>query len=360
MPTTRRALVLLALLLPLTAAAAEGTARTESGLLKGTHADGLIVYKGVPYATAPVGNLRWRESQPVTPWTGIREANKFAPACMQKGVSMPGEAPPEISEDCLYLNIWTPASKSTQRLPVLVWIHGGGYSNGSASMPLYWGDRLAHKGVIVVTMAYRLGPLGFLVHPELTRESGHGASGNYGLLDQIAALHWIQRNIVAFGGDPHRVTIAGQSAGSMAVSILMASPRAHDLFQHAIGESGGLFEPFQMAPIYMLANAEQQGEKYSTSLGVASLADLRRLPADKLLEGSAAEIAHPILDGYVLPMSPYDAFAAGRQNDVPLLVGSNAEEARSLIDVSGVGAGTFAADLEHTLGPLPPAIIAAY
>ena len=360
MPTTRRALVLLALLLPLTAAAAEGTVRTESGLLKGTHAEGLIVYKGVPYATAPVGNLRWRESQPVTPWTGIREANKFAPACMQKGVSMPGEAPPEISEDCLYLNIWTPASKSTQRLPVLVWIHGGGYSNGSASMPLYWGDRLAHKGVIVVTMAYRLGPLGFLVHPELTRESGHGASGNYGLLDQIAALHWIQRNIVAFGGDPHRVTIAGQSAGSMAVSILMASPRAHDLFQHAIGESGGLFEPFQMAPIYMLANAEQQGEKYSTSLGVASLADLRRLPADKLLEGSAAEIAHPILDGYVLPMSPYDAFAAGRQNDVPLLVGSNAEEARSLIDVSGVGAGTFAADLEHTLGPLPPAIIAAY
>ena len=168
---------------------------------------------------------------------------------------MPGEAPPKVSEDCLYLNIWTPAKSTQEHLPVIVWIYGGGYTNGSASMPLYWGDRLAHEGVIVVTIAYRVGPRGFLAHPELTRESPLHSSGNYGLMDQIAALEWIQRNIAAFGGDSKNVTIAGQSAGSMCVSILMASPRAKDLFQRAIGESGGLFEPLQLAPRYLLVNA---------------------------------------------------------------------------------------------------------
>lgn len=278
---------------------------------------------------------------------------------------MPGETPPAVSEDCLYLNIWMPAqakttTKSTrQPLPVIVWIYGGGYINGSASMPLYWGDQLAHKGVIVVTIAYRLGPLGFLSHPELTRESPHHSSGNYGLMDQIAALKWIQRNIAGFGGDAKNVTIAGQSAGAMSVSMLMASPLAKGLFQRAIGESGGLFEPTQLAPKYLLANAERDGEKYAISMGAASLQQLRQLPASQLT-GDAGGICHPVIEPYVLPVSPYEAFAAGQQTDVPLLVGSNAEEARSLVNVTSVKAATFDADLEHSYGSLPPPLVAAY
>jgi para-nitrobenzyl esterase len=332
----------------------------DSGAVQGTRTNDIVVYKGIPYAAPPLGDLRWREPQPVTPWEGVRLADTFAPACLQKGVSMPGETPPTVSEDCLYLNVWTPAGKPTGHLPVIVWIHGGGYSNGSASMPLYWGDRLARKGVIVVTIAYRLGPLGYLAHPELTQESAHHSSGNYGLMDQVAALEWIQRNIGAFGGDPKRVTLAGQSAGSMAVSMLMTSPRAKGLFQRAIGESGGLFEPLELAPGYWLANAEHDGQKYMASLGVASLQELRRIPAADLLGGTANAITHPVIEPYVLPLSPYDAFTSGRQNDVALLIGSNAAEARALADVTNVKASTFATDIEHTFGWLPVTIIEAY
>jgi para-nitrobenzyl esterase len=332
---------------------------TESGAIFGVREGGLSIYKSVPFASPPVADLRWRLPQPVAPWTNTRKADAFAPACMQTGVSMPGEAPPAVSEDCLYLNIWTPAKKAQEQLPVIVWIYGGGYINGSASMPLYWGDLLAHKGVIVVTIAYRLGPLGFLAHPELTRESPHHSSGNYGLMDQIAALEWIQRNIAAFGGDPKNVTIAGQSSGSISVSILMASPLAKGLFQRAIGESGGLFEPIQLAPKYLLANAEIEGEKYAASLGATSLQQLRRLPAARLT-GNAEGIVHPVIESYVLPVLPYEAFTSGRQNDVPLLIGSNAEEARSLTDVTHVKASTFESDLEHSFGQLPPPLVAAY
>ncbi len=274
---------------------------------------------------------------------------------------MPGETPPAISEDCLYLNIWTPTSRVQAHLPVIVWIHGGGYRNGSAAMPLYWGDRLARKGVVVVTIAYRLGPLGFLALPELTRESPQHSSGNYGLMDQIAALEWVQRNIAAFGGDPTRVTIAGQSSGAISVSVLMASPRAKGLFQRAIGESGGLFEPLQLAPSYLLANAERDGEKYVSSLHAASIQELRLLPAADLLGGdNAGGITHPVIEPYVLPLSPSEAFAAAAQIDVPLLVGSNADEARALTDITHVKAATFDTDVEHSFGQLPPAIIAAY
>ena len=247
----------------------------------------------------------------------------------------------------------------TSDLPVIVWIYGGGYINGSASMPLYWGDRLAQKGVIVVTIAYRLGPLGFLALPELTRESPHHSSGNYGLMDQIAALEWIQRNIAAFGGDPKYVTIAGQSSGAISVSILMASPLAKGLFQRAIGESGGLFEPLQLAPKFLLANAERDGEKYAASLGATSLQQLRLLPAN-LLTGNAGGISHPVIEPYVLPLSPYEAFTSGQQNDVPLLIGSNADEARALIDVTHEKAATFDSDMEHSFGQLPPPLLAAY
>jgi para-nitrobenzyl esterase len=332
---------------------------TESGAISGVLEGRLSIYKGVPFAAPPVADLRWRPPEPVAPWTNTRKADAFAPACMQTGVSMPGETPPAVSEDCLYLNIWTPTKKVEEQLPVIVWIYGGGYINGSASMPLYWGDRLAHKGVIVVTIAYRLGALGFLAHPELTRESPHHSSGNYGLMDQIAALEWIQRNIAAFGGDPKNVTIAGQSSGAISVSILMASPLAKGLFQRAIGESGGLFEPVQLAPKYLLANAELDGEKYAVSLGATSLQQLRRLPAARLT-GNAEGIVHPVIEPYVLPVLPYEAFTSGRQNDVPLLIGSNAEEARSLTDVTQVKAATFESDLEHSFGQLPAPLVAAY
>ncbi len=274
---------------------------------------------------------------------------------------MPGEIPPRVNEDCLYLNIWTPAKHAAKHLPVLVWIYGGGLRNGSATMPLYWGDRFARKGLILVTIAYRLGPLGFLALPELTRESPQHSSGNYGLMDQIAALEWIRRNIAAFGGDRNRVTIAGQSSGAISVSVLMASPRTKGLFQRAIGESGGLFEPLKLAPSYLLANAERDGEKYVASLGVASLERLRQLPAVRLLGGgNAGGVTHPVIEPIVLPAAPSEIFAAGRQNDVPLLVGSNAEEARALTDASHTTAATFDADIEKSFGPLPASIMAAY
>jgi para-nitrobenzyl esterase len=334
---------------------------TESGAISGVHEQGLDIYKGVPFAAPPVGDLRWRPPSRVAPWSGTRKADAFAPACMQAGVSMPGEMAPAVSEDCLYLNIWKPAKVQNThvRLPVIAWIYGGGFINGSASMPLYWGDRLAHRGVIVVTIAYRLGPLGFLAHPELTRESPQHSSGNYGLMDQIAALEWIQTNIAAFGGDPKRITIAGQSSGAMSVSILMASPRAKGLFQRAIGESGGLFEPVQLAPKYLLANAERDGEKYAVSLGAASLRELRQLPADHLT-GNAGGICHAVIEPYLLPVSPYEAFSSGLQNDVPLLIGSNADEARSLVDVTHLTNATFDSDLERSWGALPAPLVAAY
>ena len=337
------------------------TVSTESGLVMSSETSNLSVFKAIPFAAPPVGALRWREPQSVKPWSGIRHAEAFAPACMQTGVSMPGEIPPTVSEDCLYLNIWTPVPKAGAHIPVMVWIYGGGFSNGSASMPLYWGDRLAQKGIVVVTFGYRLGPFGFLAHPELTAESAHHTSGNYGFLDQIAALRWVKRNIAAFGGDPEQITIAGQSAGAASVSILMASPLAPGLFERAIAESGGMFEPVQLAPNYQLANAEREGQAYAASLGAKTLAALRALPARKLLEGKAGDISHPVIDSYVLPLSPYDAFVSGRVNGVPVLLGSNADEARSLIpDLNSVRAATFETDIAKRWGALPPPLLSAY
>lgn len=334
--------------------------QVESGAVEGAAERGSTVYRGIPFAAPPVGEWRWREPQPALAWQGTRKATSFAPACLQKGVSMPGEKPPVTNEDCLYLNIWTPPRSSGKSLPVIAWIHGGGFKNGSASMPLYWGDRLARHGVVVVTIAYRLGPLGFLAHADLTAESAHKTSGNYGLLDQIAALEWIQRNIAAFGGDPTLVTIAGQSSGAMSVSMLMASPRAKGLFHRAIGQSGGLFEPVKLAPSYLLKNAERDGAAYTASIGADSIAALRKLPAADLLEGKAGSVGHPVIEPYVLPASPHEAFSSGAYNDVPTMVGFNAEEARALVDVGSVKAATFNADIKRSFGALPPALMDAY
>jgi para-nitrobenzyl esterase len=323
---------------------------TESGSVQGMRVGNVTVFKGVPFAAPPVGDLRWRAPRQVDHWNGVKTATSFAPACMQKGVSMPGEVPPTISEDCLYLNIWTPVIGSKEPRAVLVWIYGGGFTNGSASMPLYWGDQLAKRGIVVVTIAYRVGLFGFLAHPDLTLESEHHVSGNYGLLDQIAALGWVQRNIKSFGGDPRRVTIGGQSAGAMAVSILMASPLAHGLFARAIAESGGFLEPVYIVPGYTMASAETQGETYARALGTTDVKSLRKLPAEKLLENDHLAVNHPIIDSFVLPTAPYEIFEAKKQENVPLLLGSNEDEARVFDIPKDIAPLEFDADVARHLG----------
>ena len=352
----------LALILAGCAGAAPPVASTQAtitgGKVEGATREGVTTWLGLPYAAAPVGQLRWKAPASVTAWQGVRPATAFAPACMQTGVSMPGEAPPVTSEDCLFLNVWSPANPGGEPLPVIVWIHGGGWTNGATAMPLYSGANLARRGVVFVSIAYRLGPLGFLAHPELSAEAG--SSGNYGLMDQVAALRWVQANIAAFGGDPKRVTIAGQSAGAMAVSLLMASPGAQSLFAGAIAQSGGVFEPLQLAPNYQLPAAEKDGAAYAASVGAQSLAELRALPAAALLGGKAGSVSHPVIEPRVLPLSPYEAYVAGRMRDVPVLVGSNAEEGNSLADTSRVTVETYADDLKRVWGDLPPPLVTAY
>ncbi len=219
--------------------------KTEGGMVQGTTEDGLTIYQGIPFAAPPVGDLRWRAPQPAATWDGVKQATKFAPGPIQSGNPPSGK-----SEDCLYLNVWTPAKTAGDRIPVLVWIYGGGFSAGSTSDRNYSGEKLAKKGVVLVSIAYRVGQLGFLAHPQLSAESPNHVSGNYGLLDQIAGLQWVQKNIAAFGGDPGKVTIFGESAGGIAVSMLCASPPAKGLFHGAISQSGGSFgppRPYQLA-----------------------------------------------------------------------------------------------------------------
>lgn len=351
-----RPMLALFFLLLATSAHANPVAMTTAGRIEGIRDHGVSVFRGVPYAAPPVGNLRWRRPESAAPWTGTRNATRFAPACLQKGVSMPGETPPEVSEDCLYLNIWT--SATTGKRPVMVWIHGGGFTNGSAAMPLYWGDALAKRGIVVVTVAYRLGVLGFLAHPELQAEGGD--TGNYGLMDQVAALNWVHDNIAAFGGDPDRVTIAGQSAGGMSVSLLMAAPEARGLFRGAIAQSGGMFEPLNLAPRYRLEPALRDGGSYAKSLDAVSMGELRKLPAEALMTDSANAVSHPVFGGLFLPQTPYDAYVSNNVARLPVLIGWNAEEARSLTRVDTVTAAAFEDDLKRAFGPLPPSIYSAY
>jgi para-nitrobenzyl esterase len=309
--------------------------KVEQGLLQGTFEDGLAVYKGIPFAAPPVGDLRWRPPQPAAKWDGVRRADAFAPQCVQRGFGPPpsGEKPPTMSEDCLYLNIWTPARRASDHLPVLVWIYGGGFNGGATSIPTYSGEKLAQKGVVLVSIAYRVGPIGFLAHPELSAKSPQHVSGNYGLLDMIAALQWIHKNIAAFGGNPHKVTIFGESAGGIAVSMLCASPLASGLFQGAISQSGGSFGPAGMGGgpgenMVTLTIAEHNGEGLAKAVGAASLADLRRLPAEKILGGFRG-LAWPIVDGWVIPDDQYKLYEAKKFNDTPILAGYNSDEGAS-------------------------------
>jgi len=338
--------------------------RAGGGFISGTNDGTIRVFRGIPYAAPPVGELRWRPPQPVGSWEGVKRADDFGAQCPQPptGSGVGTTTPRRESEDCLFLNIWTGTADADERRPVMVWIHGGGFRDGAASNRAYDGTALAAKGVVLVSFNYRLGPLGFLAHPELRAESQHGSSGNYGLLDQIAALRWVQRNIAAFGGDPDRVTIFGESAGASAVSALMASPLAAGLFHRAIGQSGGeLGEMLHSRAASGVAtggqrrstpdiggpsppSAEATGVAFARALGANSLAELRALPAAEIIDRYAIELGRrepegganafrPIVDGWVLPAEIRTVFAQGGHHDVPLIVGFNADEMTTLTDL---------------------------
>lgn len=301
--------------------------KTVNGILEGVHVSGIRTFKGIPFAAPPVGNLRWREPQPVKNWTGVRKADKFGPRAMQRALFGDMNFRSDgVNEDCLYLNVWTPAKTGNERLPVLVYFYGGGFVAGDGSEPRYDGESMSRKGIVAITINYRLTVFGFFAHPELTKESPHHASGNYGLLDQAAALQWVQQNIAAFGGDPKKVTIAGESAGSFSVSAQMASPLSKNLIAGAIGESGSLVGTNPPMP---LSEAEQLGEKFASAVGANSLAALRAMPAQQVLEATAKPDLgrFPVtVDGYFFPKSPLAIYTAGEQAHVPLLVGWNSEE----------------------------------
>ena len=306
--------------------------KIEGGLVSGTMgADGVKTYFGVPFAAPPLREKRWRAPQPVVPWDGVWTANRKPAECLQRLRSTTTNqyfGDELAGEDCLYLNIWAPAnSKAGTPLPVVVYIYGGGFYVGSASMPLYAGDEIAKKGVIYIEANYRVGVMGFTAHPEATKESVHKASGNWGLLDQIAALEWVKSNIAAFGGDPGNVTLVGQSAGAMSISILQASPLAKGLFRRIVGMSGSMLGGV-IPPSPKLADAEAQGLKFQEKLKVHSLEEMRAISSDKIFAAAqAAGIqSSPIVDGYVLPESVDSIFKQGKQIDVPLLTGSTAND----------------------------------
>jgi para-nitrobenzyl esterase len=297
--------------------------KLDSGLVTGTpgRATDTRVFRGIPFAAAPVGDLRWRAPQPAPHWDGVRKADELSPVCLQNG---PGGGTSKPSEDCLYLNVWTGANAASEKRPVMVWIYGGGFNTGSASQPDYDGENLAKKGAVVVTFNYRLGAFGFFAHPELTKESDRRGAANFGMLDAIAALQWVQKNIAAFGGDPKRVTIFGESAGSIMIADLLASPQAKGLFQRAIGESGSWSINATAGRLSSLADAEQTGVKLGEALSAKSLAELRAQPAEAILKTGRG--TGPVVDGWLLPEDPGTAYAEGKQIPVPVLVGSNLDE----------------------------------
>jgi para-nitrobenzyl esterase len=356
--------------------------KVEQGLLQGTSEDGLTVYRGIPFAAPPVGDLRWRAPQPAAKWEDVRKAAKFAPGPIQGGNPPSGK-----SEDCLYMNVWTPARSSKDRIPVLVWIYGGGFGAGATSERNYSGENLAKKGVVLVSIAYRVGQLGFLAHPELTAESPNHSSGNYGLLDMIAGLQWIQKNITAFSGDPNKVTIFGESAGGIAVSMLCASPLTKGLFHGAISQSGGSFGPprpttFPGENLKRLADAERAGEEYVKSMGVSSIAELRKFTPEQLsgsrgggtqgsrggdVPGSRNDGAPgartggmpwPIIDGWVIPDDQYKLYEAGKFNDTPILIGYNSDEGASFSPPRTIEA--YINGVKSRYGPYADSLLKAY
>ncbi|HMD71201.1 MAG TPA: carboxylesterase family protein [Bryobacteraceae bacterium] len=347
-------------------AIARDRVKTANGILESTTApkDGVRSFKGIPFGQPPVGDLRWREPQPVKNWSGVRNAGQFGPACMQR--LSPGAdywlRGNGMSEDCLYLNVWTPAKTGKEKLPVLVYIFGGGFQNGDGSEPRYDGENMARHGMVAVSVNYRTNVFGFFVHPELTKESPRHAAGNYGLLDQVAALKWVEKNIAAFGGDPKRVTIAGESAGSISVSALMASPLSRNLIAGAIGESGAAISSLPPQP---LAEAEQNGVKFAAAAGANTLAALRAMTAEQIQDAAAKAQGvrfSTAMDGYFLAKSLTAIFEAGEQAKVPLLAGSNTEEqsARSVLAAGGPTPETLANAIAKFYGDKAGPVLKAY
>ena len=312
-------------------AAIEDPVRLEAGLVDGgeTSTSGVRVFRGLPFAAPPVGENRWRAPQPVEPWEGVRDASEFGNVCVQAAtdryVNIANmEGSPPLSEDCLYLNVWTPAESAGDELPVMVFFYGGAFTDGGGAAPLYDGTALAERGAVVVTMNYRLGPFGFLAHPALTAESEFKSSGNFGIMDMVASLEWVQQNIAAFGGDPDNVTIFGQSAGAMAITSLMTSPLTKDLFHRAIAQSimGGGVSP--NGGNATLAAQEQQGLTQAQEAGIETVEELRALSTEQVSQTFRAQTM--IVDNYVIPEDPAIVFAEGRQHDVDVLMGANAAE----------------------------------
>jgi para-nitrobenzyl esterase len=312
----------------------QSVVKTDAGLVSGVKnsTGDVTAYKGIPFAAPPVGDLRWKAPQPAIHWDGVKKCDAFGPSPMQDKpvpfmVYTPEFLIPEkpISEDCLYLNVWTNAKTKTDKKPVFVWIYGGGFGSGGSACPIYDGEAMAKKGVIFVSINYRVGAFGFFAHPGLSKESNGKASGNYGLLDQIAALKWVKKNIAGFGGDPDRVTIAGQSAGSMSVNCLVASPLAKGLFNRAIAESGSMLIKNPVLASTTLQGAEDQGVKLAEKAGAKSLAEMRAMPAEEVLKKFRGKYS-PVVDGYVLPKPVADIFAANKQNHVPVIIGWNGDE----------------------------------
>ncbi len=342
--------------------------KTTGGQLQGVVADTVASFKGIPFAAPPVGELRWKAPEPAKPWTGVMKAGNYAPGCMQDaGMSRMMGASVDVSEDCLYLNVWTAAKTAGEKLPVMVWIHGGAFVGGMTGTPMFDGTKLAQKGVVLVSIAYRLGVFGFMAHPELSRESGRG-SGTYGIQDMIAGLQWVKNNIAGFGGDPSRVTIFGESAGGIAVGMLSAAPPAGGLFQRAISESGGSFAPPRIVDgagqnVPSLKLAESDGESFLKKLGAADIKAARALPAEQIQKAAGGGMGGggfwPVADGYVIPGDPYELYEKGQFNDTPILAGTNSNEG-GLFMRGPAAAGSFEKQIRSGYGERADVILSAY
>ncbi len=331
---------------------------TDAGVVEGKQENGFKSFKGIPFAAPPIGELRWKDPQPVKHWEGTFSADTFACGCSQAQNLQPQ------SEDCLYLNIWTPAKYPSDNLPVMVWIHGGGFSAGAPLEPTYYGEELTRKGVIYVSIAYRLGQLGFLAHPELSAESSNKVSGNYGLLDQIAALQWIQRNISSFGGDPGKVTIFGESAGAISVSMLCASPLAKGLFIGAISESGGNFGPIEpdsrQDGIVSLKGAENAGISFMKQMGASSIDELRKMDPGEFYKNQSAGVGGfwPNADGYLIPDDQYKLYETGNYNDINVIIGTNSDEGGMFVRPSDPD--TYKKGIKQRFGDFSDKILEVY
>ena len=338
----------------------EGLLEVEGGKIQGYHDDGLTIFKGIPFAAPPVGDLRWKAPQPVEPWDTILMATSYAKGPIQ------GAPSPDLSEDCLYLNVWTPAKSVDEKLPVLVWIYGGGFVFGNTADPSYDCEALcrAGDGIIMASINYRVGQLGFLSHPELDAENPNHVSGNYGLLDQIAGLEWIKRNIAKFGGDPEKITIFGESAGGISVSMLCASPLCKGLFQGAISQSGGSFGPYRETTypgenMQTLAQAEESAVKLMESLGASSIAEMRAMDASVFSAQGLGGNSWPIVDGYVIPDNQSVLYEEGKYNDIPVLIGYNSDEGASF-SFFGNTPEAYVQSTQMRYGPFADALLEAY